>query len=222
MWYVYKHSSYTFHMTFCVCVDLYAMRHTGSTHYVHGKLGKHVRCRLPACVVNTIRQRYPNPAPPQPSQEASTWNLAGKHASPRQEHWGCHLQPLPPHTWACQHTHSSFCRIIFYLATVFFMLWELDFIPSYRGLFGCAVATVDIDVVKSCEMCVSNHPQNWETNAFENVVWHDTVIYLHGKKNVEKTHLLRQYTAVWENGNFTVQDDSCSQLHCSFHSLCCP
>ncbi|XP_065195099.1 P2X purinoceptor 7-like [Sycon ciliatum] len=43
------------------------------TLYVHGKLGKHVRCRIPACVVNTIRQRYPNPAgvPYQGFNEAS-------------------------------------------------------------------------------------------------------------------------------------------------------
>ena len=43
---------------------------------------------------------------------------------------------------------------------------------------------------------MSNPNQNWEANAFENVLWHDIGMYLHGKKNVEKTHLLRQYTAV--------------------------
>ena len=33
-------------------------------------------------------------------------------------------------------------------------------------------------------------------SAFLNVFWHGTVIYLHGEKYVEKTHLLRQYTSI--------------------------
>lgn len=32
------------------------------TLFIHGRLGKHVRCRIPSCVVASIRRAYPNPA----------------------------------------------------------------------------------------------------------------------------------------------------------------
>eukprot|EP00117_Sycon_ciliatum_P000100 scpid100101/ scgid6300/ len=31
------------------------------TLFVHGKLGRHVRCRIPSCAVSAIRRTYPNP-----------------------------------------------------------------------------------------------------------------------------------------------------------------
>ncbi|XP_065191770.1 P2X purinoceptor 7-like [Sycon ciliatum] len=31
------------------------------TLFIHGKLGRHVRCRIPSCAVNVIRAKYPNP-----------------------------------------------------------------------------------------------------------------------------------------------------------------